>query len=162
MSVYRDNARWGALVSEHRAATASWFGAGVMGLVFGAIAIAWIPSMKHPDPKLYLGAVVLPVLGVWMFVEGARLRRVVLRIFERGLAFSDQRGLYEVEWRDIAALEDQIARGKLLAITVRTPTASFALPKELHGFTQLRALLEKKTTARWTRVDVGSLIGRRG
>lgn len=161
MSVYRDNARWGALVSEHRAATASWFGAGVMGLVFGVIAIALIPSMKHPDPKLYLGAVVLPVLGGWMFVEGARLRRVVLRVFERGLAFRDQRGVYEVEWGDIVGLEDQIARGKLLAITVRTPAGSFALRKELHGFGELRALLEKKTRAPWTRVDVGSLIRRR-
>ena len=161
MSVYRENARWGALRSEHHAGTASWFGAGVLGIALGIVAALWIPHLRHPEPKLYLGAVALPAMGVWMLFEGARLRRVALRVFERGMTFQDQRGFYEVEWGDIAAFDEQVARGRLLAITVHVPAGTFALPKELRGFRDLRALLAAKTKAPWRTVDVGNLMGRR-
>ncbi len=167
MSVYRENDRWGALVGEHRAQTLSWFVAAAMGVGITIFVIGFQRHTHDTSMRLYAAMLVFPILSAWMLMEGVRLRRIVLRMYERGLTFQDERALHEVTWDAIEAVEAQYGRGPtgkglgneryLLNLVLTVPTGRIGLPKELRGFREIRATIERQSKAPWTQVVVGPL-----
>lgn len=144
MSVYRDNARWGEQVSEHRASPAQWFAAAGLGAIISIGLFAWVPGMKHPSTKLWIAAFVFPLMSAWMVVVGLGLMKLRLRVFERGFVFDDARGTHEAEWSEVRAVEERVNKyGTIMQIALAVPTGTIVLPKELHRFADVRALLDK-------------------
>ena len=158
MSVYRENARWGALVSEHRASAASWFAAAALAAAISAGVLVALPRVHQHTERLWIAAIVFPLLGAWMLVVALGLQKIRLRVFERGLAFADARGEHEAEWSEIRSVEERSSeRGRLLAIALAVPSGTIVLPRELHGFDQVRALLDKRVTAPRTQVTISAM-----
>lgn len=148
MSVYRDNARWGELVGEHRASPAQWFGAAALGAVISIALFAWVPGMEHPTTKLWIAVIVFPLMSSWMVTVGLGLMKLHLRVFERGFVFDDARGTHEAEWTDVRAIEERRNKyGTVMALALAVPTGTIVLPKELRGFAEVRALVDKHVKA---------------
>ncbi len=158
MSVYRDNARWGELVSEHRASAAQWFGAAVLAAAISIALFAWVPRMQHPEPKLWVAVIVFPILAAWMIVVGVGLTRIHLRVFERGLHFTDARAAHETAWDDVTAVEERTNKyGTVMALALAVPTGTIVLPKELSRFAEVRALVDKHVKAPRTQRQIAPL-----
>ena len=158
MSVYRDNARWGELVGEHRASAAQWFGAAALSAAISIGLFAWVPRMQHPEPKLWIAAIVFPLLAAWMVVVGIGLTRLHLRVFERGLWFADGRAEHEAAWDDVTAVEERVNKyGHVMALALAVPTGTIVLPKELSRFAAVRALIDKRVNAPRTRREIAPI-----
>jgi hypothetical protein len=158
VSVYRDNARWGELVGEHRASAAQWFGAAALGAIITIALVAWVPGAKHPDPKLWIAMIVFPIMSAWMIVVGIGLTKIHLRVFERGLHFTDARAAHEAAWSDVTAVEERTNKyGTIMAVAVTVPTGTIVLPKELSRFADVRAQLDKHVSAPRTKVAFAPL-----
>jgi hypothetical protein len=167
---YRDNARWGDLVSTHRASIISWVIALPIG-IGGLILMARFAAKGGPGAlKLGIGAAFMAVLSVWVIVEIVKLRRIVLRIYERGFAFTSAREHHELEWGEIAGVEAQHVPGalglgaddpgNLVALVVSGPQGTFSLPKELSHFRDIVETVHKHTTAPWVDTVIASLVQR--
>lgn len=169
MAPYRDNDRWGRLVSTHHVGITSWV-LGVAVGVLGAVFCGYYAQQGVAPSKMWLGAIVMTGLTMWFIVEIVRLRGIVLQCFERGLAFTSNREHHEVAWDEIAlvdalyvpgvlgkGIEDE---GNLVAVNVSFVGGMMKLPKELHELTAIVDALKTKTKARWVQTKIANLLQR--
>jgi hypothetical protein len=163
LSVYRDNARFGALVSEHRAGTISYWAAAALGAAATLWLLSYLRHAAHPSMRSWIGVVALPAMSIWMIAEGLRLRRIVLHLYERGLSFQDRHAVHEVTWDEITAIRAEHLRSGALANAVLTArTGTFSLPKELRGFKAIVDEVQRRSGAPVTKVEIATLMQRTG
>src|SRR5262245_43524373 len=102
MSDYRSSARWGRVLSEHRARAGSWLGAAVLAVGAALFLARYVAEHgARAGTKTMVGVPVLLVFGVWMAREWNHLRQVRLTVHEHGFLFFDGESHHEVPWDEI-------------------------------------------------------------
>lgn len=171
MNPYRENARWGALVGEHRAATLSWLAGALLGAAITVAAIYYIATTDHAVAlQSYVGVFAMGSMTLWAANGWRDLRRVILRRYERGFQLTDRHGHHEIAWEDITTIDGQYVpgvrkkgvadEGNLVAIVVRYAKGEVRLPKELDGFSAIKAELQARSKAPWNKVLIANLMQR--
>jgi hypothetical protein len=166
---YRENARWGELLSTHRASVVSWVAAIPIGII-GLYLCAHFAAQGGPGAlKLWIGTAAMAAMIVWCIGSIVKLRRIVFELYERGFAFRDARVLHELEWADVKAVEAQYVpgalrrgandEGNLVALVITGRTGTFTVPKELSEFRTIVAKL-RDHTGEWSKVTIANLLHR--
>ena len=99
-----------------------------------------------------------PILSAWLVIVGIGLTKIHLRVFERGLHFTDARATHEAAWSDVTAVEERTNKyGTIMALALAVPTGTIVLPKELARFADVRAQVDKHVTAPRTQRQIAPM-----
>jgi hypothetical protein len=168
---YRDNQKLGELVGDYRANRGSWLAAAVLSAAASAgLAVYVANAGDRTSMQTVVGVVVMASLALWAAREWYRLGKLELQIYERGLVCRDRGTQCELGFDEVLDAEAQYVpgvrgrgsddEGNLVAVVLRSPRGTVTLPKELRGFRDLIALLDKRITAPWRKTVIAGLAQR--
>jgi hypothetical protein len=107
---YRNSDRIGAQQSEHRISaggSATWLGAGAIGVAFVPL-FGWLAFHgRHFSPKLAMGAVLMGALAVWAFKTWWELRSIGVSLHAGGIRHRSSETIAALPTRKLWAIAEE-------------------------------------------------------
>ncbi|MBX7098602.1 MAG: hypothetical protein K1X89_12915 [Myxococcaceae bacterium] len=161
----------GQLHGTHRATALGWLFSGLVAFP-AAAACAYFATHGRTagSPRLWVGALVLAGVGVWMLREFLQLRRLRVERYDGGLVIARGAHRQQLGWGDVVSVDAEYVPGatkqgtadpgNLVNLLLTFGGGSTALPKELEGFRALAEAIRAHTAARWRTVLIKNLMHR--
>ena len=151
--------------------SATWLGAGLLGVGFVPLFVWLAFNGRHFSPKLLLGAAFMGTLAVWAFKTWWSLRAIAVALHAGGIRHrSAETTTIEIAWSDVRRLEGQYVlglgkrgtsdEGNRVTLVVGTATGSFELPKELEGARELWRVIEERCGKPLEKVLISGALAR--